>query len=59
LLNHLKLELDHVVGGAAVDDLQGLLGLVSLVAQDEDSRRFGQPVHQAQLNNGRDDAESD
>lgn len=59
LLDDLKLELDHVVGRAAVDDLEGLLGLVSLVAQDEDSGRLGKPVHQAQLDNGRDDAERD
>ena len=59
VLDDLELSLDDVFARAAVDLTQRVLGLVTLVAQDEDAGRLGKPVDEEELDDRWDDAKSD
>lgn len=59
ILDDAELELDDLITGVAVDLAQRSAGIVSLAAEDEDTWRLGKPVHEAELDDGGHDTESD
>jgi hypothetical protein len=54
-----ELQLDYFLGGMLVYFAEHDRGFVALTTRYHDSRRLWEPVHEAELNDGRDDTQGD